>query len=432
MLIDKSGGCALWSFETEPEFQKELDWIDDFVRREVEPLDYILGSQWNIHDTGFKKLVRPLQAKVRARGLWACHLGPHLGGKGYGQLKLALMNEKLGRSRFGPITFGTQAPDTGNSEILAHYGTPEQKERYLKPLLDNEIVSCFAMTEPQGGADPLQIQSTAKLVGDEWVINGEKWFSSNARFAAFHIVMVVTEPDANDPYRRQSMIIVPAETPGIEIVRDYGYFGQAEPEHAHVRWTDVRVPKANMLGDRGDGFVVAQVRLGGGRLHHAMRAIAEATRCLEYTCERVVSRQTKGAPLWKQQMVQERIADAWIQLRQFRLLVLETAWLADQGADWKAIRQNVSAVKVVMPKVLNDIASMALHLHGSLGLTTDVPFASHIMSSFMIGLADGPTEVHKGVVARELLKTVQPRDEMFPDYVRFKAEPRARAHFGMT
>ena len=421
----------MWSFETEPEFQKELDWIAEFVRNEVEPLDQVLASQWNIHDPLFVKLVRPLQAKVKQRGLWACHLGPHLGGKGYGQLKLALMNEQFGRSRFGPITFGTQAPDTGNSEILAHYGTPEQKERYLKPLLNNEIVSCFSMTEPQGGADPLQIRATARLDGDHWVINGEKWFASNARFAAFYIVMVETDADAASPYKRQSMFIVPADTPGIEIVRDYIYYGQAEPEHAHLRLTDVRVPKDHLLGDRGGAFEVAQVRLGGGRLHHAMRALAEATKCLEYTCQRVVSRQTKGQPLWKHQMVQERIADAWIQLRQFRLFVLETAWLADKTKDWKTIRQNVSAVKVLMPKVLHDVASMALHLHGSLGLTTDVPFTGHVMNSYMIGLADGPTEVHKSLVARELLKTAEPIEDMFPDYVRSKAEPRARAHFGL-
>ena len=252
--------------------------------------------------------------------------------------------------------------------------------------------------------------------------NTLKTFSSNAKFAAFYIIMVKTEPEANDPYRRQSMFIVDANTPGIEIIRDYGYHGQAEPEHAHVRWTNVRVPPENLLGGRGDGFAVAQTRLGGGRLHHAMRAIAESQKCLDMTCERVVSRQTKGEPLWKQQMVQERIADAWIQLRQFRLMVLETAWLADQGHDWKDLRQQVSAVKVMMTKVLHDISSMALHLHGSLGITTDVPFSDHLMNSFMIGLADGPTEVHKSVVARQLLKQYRPNPEMFPDYVRWKAQ----------
>ena len=420
----------MWSFETDPEFQRELDWISAFIREHVEPLDHILPSQWNIEHEGFQRRVRPLQAQVKARGLWACHLGPHLGGKGYGQLKLALMNEQLGRSRFGPIVFGTQAPDTGNSEILAHYGTDEQKEKWLKPLLNNEIVSCYAMTEPQGGADPLMIETRAEPDGDGWVINGEKWFSSNAKFAAFYIIMVKTEPDANDPYRRQSMFIVDAKTPGIEFIREYGYHGQAEKEHAHVRWNNVRVPAEGLLGGRGDGFAVAQTRLGGGRLHHAMRALAEATKCLDMTCERVVSRQTKGDVLWKQQMVQERIADAWIQLRQFRLMVLETAWLADQGHDWKALRQNVSAVNVVMTKVLHDVSSMAIHLHGALGLTTEAPFTDHLMNSFMIGLADGPTEVHKSVVARQLLKDYTPNPEMFPDYLRWKVLEKAGANAG--
>ncbi|MBX3577393.1 MAG: acyl-CoA dehydrogenase family protein [Rhizobiaceae bacterium] len=422
----------MWSFETDPTFQRELDWIEDFVEREVQLLDGVLGSQWNIHDEGFKRLVRPLQATVRERGLWACHLGPALGGKGYGQLKLALMNEVLGRSRFGPIVFGVQAPDTGNSEILAHFGTPEQKERYLKPLLANEIVSCFAMTEPQGGADPLQIEATAHLEGDEWVINGEKWFATSAKYAAFFIIMVATEPMSNDPHRRQSMFIVPAETKGIEIVRDYTYLGEKEPDHAHMRWTDVRVPRENLLGGRGDGFSVAQVRLGGGRLHHAMRALAEATKCLDYTCERVVSRSTRGEPLWKQQSVQHKIADAWIQLRQFRLLVLETAWLADQNKDWRAIQQNVSAVKVMMSKVLHDISSMALHLHGSLGITTEMPFANHLMNSFMLGLADGPTEVHKNVVAKNLLKGTKPNPDRFPSYVGHRVAERAREHFDLA
>lgn len=419
----------MWSFETDPEFQSELDWIRDFTRSEIEPLDELLGSQWNIHDPLFVKRVRPLQEQVKRRGLWACHLGPDLGGKGYGQLKLALMNEQFGRSRFGPITFGSQAPDTGNSEILAQYGTEAQKERYLKPLLNNEIVSCFAMTEPQGGADPLKIETTAVLDGDEWVINGEKWFSSNAKFAAFYIIMLETEPNANNPHRRQSMLIVPSETPGIEIIRDYGYLGQKEAEHAHIRWNSVRVPKDHLLGGRGDGFAVAQARLGGGRLHHAMRALAEATKCLEYTCERVVSRTTKGEVLGQKQMVQERLADAWIQIRQFRLLVLETAWMADQGKDWKSIRQNVSAVKVMMPKVLHDVSSMALHLHGSLGFTTEMPFTDHLMNSFMIGLADGPTEVHKLVVAKEMLRDVEPSTEQFPTYHRQKVRAAALAKF---
>jgi len=173
-----------WDFETEPAFQKELDWIDALVREEVEPLDHVLGNPYDIHNPRNQKLVRPLQAEVKKRKLWACHLGPELGGPGYGQLKLALMNEILGRSRFAPTVFGCQAPDTGNAEILAHYGTSEQKKKYLEPLLNNDIVSCFSMTEPHAGADPKMFKCRATLDGDFWVINGEKWFSSNARFAS--------------------------------------------------------------------------------------------------------------------------------------------------------------------------------------------------------------------------------------------------------
>ena len=420
----------MWDFSTDPEFQRELDWIRTFVQKEVEPLDHILGSQWDIHAPNFKKLVRPLQARVKERGLWACHLGPELGGKGYGQLKLALMNEQFGRSRFGPIVFGSQAPDTGNSEILAHYGSPAQKKKYLEPLLNNEIVSCFSMTEPQGGADPLLMQANAVKDGNEWVINGEKWFASNARYASFIIVMVVTDPDA-DPHRRMSMFIVPAETKGLEIIRNYGFYGEPEEVHAHMRWNNVRVPAENMLGGRGDGFVVAQVRLSGGRMHHAMRTLAEATKCFEMMCERVVSRFTKGEQLAKKQMVQEKIADSWVQLRQFRLLILETAWLADQGKHWKEIRKNVAAVKAVMPKVLHDISERALQLHGSLGITTQMPFSDALMNSYHVGLADGPTEVHKVTVAREVLKEFSPRNEMFPSYLRHVREQEAEAFYGV-
>jgi acyl-CoA dehydrogenase len=417
-----------WEFQTDPEFQAQLDWIDCFVREEVEPLDHVLGTQWNIHDPRFESLVRPLQAQVREQGLWACHLGPELGGRGYGQLKLALMNEKFGRSRFGPIVFGAQAPDTGNAEILAHYGTEAQKQRFLDPLLENRIVSCFSITEPQGGSDPLQFRTRAERDGDEWVITGEKWFASCARYASFYLMLAVTDPDA-EPHRRMSMFIVPADTPGIEIVKNYSFYGEPEAVHAHVRWNGVRVPLDHMLGEPGHGFAVAQTRLGGGRLHHAMRTLAQATRAFEMMCERALSRFTKGEQLAQKQMVQEKIADSWIELRQFRLLVLETAWLADQGNDWKSLRLNVAAVKVAMPKILHDIASRALMIHGSLGISHDMPFAEWVVNSFHVALADGPTEVHKITVAKEALKTFKPSESLFPDYMTSTQHMRAVEKF---
>lgn len=419
-----------WDFETDPAFQERLDWAERFVREEVEPLDHILGSQWNPHDADFIRLVRPLQAIVRREGLWACHLGPELGGQGYGQVKLGLLNEILGRSRFGPVVFGTQAPDTGNAEILAHFGTPAQKERWMKPLLENEIVSCFSMTEPQGGADPLIFTTSARLEGGEWVINGEKWFSSNARFADFLIVMAVTEPDAR-PHERMSMIIVPTATPGVEIVRDVGWYGEAVHSHAYIRYNDVRVPADHLLGERGQAFAIAQTRLGGGRIHHAMRTIGEARKAFDMMAERVLSRVTKGERLSEKQMVQEKIADSWIEIEQFRLLVLRTAWLIDKHNDYRRVRRDIAAVKAAMPKLLHDVAARALHLHGSLGLTHEMPFMAQVATSFMLGLADGPTEVHKVTVARETLKAYTPTDELFPAYHLPRQEAAARAKYDM-
>ncbi|WP_397584755.1 acyl-CoA dehydrogenase family protein [Sphingorhabdus sp.] len=421
----------MWNFSNDPEFQPELDWIREFVRIEVAPLDYVLGSQWNIHDPDFKRLVRPLQQKVKDRGLWACHLGPALGGKGYGQLKLALMSEQFGYSRFGPVVFGAQAPDSGNSEILAHFGSEELKARYLGPLLQNEIVSCFSVTEPHGGADPLQIRTTAVQDGKDWVINGEKWFASSASYAEFYIIMALTDPDAPS-HQKMSLFVVSADTPGIEVIRNYSYHGEIGATHGHVRWTGVRVPAQNMLGARGQGFAVAQLRLGGGRLHHAMRGLAEATRCFEMMCERVNSRALNSQLLSSSQMTQEKIADSWVELRQFRLLILETAWLADQGHSWKDLRRNVSAVKMTMPRILHDIASRALHLHGSLGLSTEMPFAADVINSFHLGLADGPTEVHKLLVARETLKQYPACADIFPDYMHYRQVERAQRRMGMT
>ena len=210
-----------WDFSTDPDWAAQLKWVDDFVRSECEPIDLIVKESHDLNDPVRQALIPPLQKIVKERGLWATHLGPHLGGPGYGQVKLALLNEILGRSECAPIVFGSQAPDSGNSEILAHYGTPELKKRYLEPLLDNRIVSCFSMTEPQGGADPKVFTTMAVQDGDHWIINGEKWFSSFASMASFLIVMAMTDPDA-PPYERYSMFVVPAETPGINVLRDVG------------------------------------------------------------------------------------------------------------------------------------------------------------------------------------------------------------------
>ncbi|MDM0086517.1 MULTISPECIES: acyl-CoA dehydrogenase family protein [unclassified Variovorax] len=418
-----------WDFETDPDFQQQLDWMNEFVRARVEPLAEVLGSPYDVTNPRNVRLVRPLQAEVRARGLWACHLGPELGGQGFGQVKLGLMNEILGRSIFAPTVFGTQAPDTGNGEILAHFGTPEQKKRWLEPLLANEIVSCFAMTEPQGGADPMVFTTRGVRDAEGWVLNGEKWFASNARYASFFIVMAVTDPDA-PLISRQSMFIVPAGTPGVEIVRDAGIASEKIPTHAYLRFTDVRVPADHVLGGVGQAFVVAQTRLGGGRIHHAMRTLGEARMLFEMACERVVSRQTKGEPLANKQMVQEKIADCWIELEQFRLLVLRTAWLIDKHKDYKRVQKDIAAVKAAMPRLLHDIASRALHLHGSIGVSSEMPFVNSVVNSYFLGLADGPTEVHKVTVARQVLREFTPTDQLFPHYHLPRAHERALALYG--
>jgi acyl-CoA dehydrogenase len=419
----------VWDFETDPEYQADLDWVTEFVREEVEPLQYVIPHVLDLDDPVRQALIPPLQQQVKERGLWATHLGPDLGGQGHGQVKLALLNEILGAVPIAPIVFGCQAPDSGNAEILAHYGTAEHKRKYLQPLLDGKIFSCFSMTEPQGGSDPKEFTTAAVLDGDEWVINGEKWFSSNARYSEFLIVMVVTEPDAA-PYQQQSMIIVPTDTPGVEILRNVGHgFGDQDGTHAYIRYTDVRVPQENLLGGRGEAFVVAQTRLGGGRIHHAMRTVGMARAALEMMLERAVSRRTQGELLSKKQLVQEMVAESWIDLEQFRLLVLQTAWKIDRYQDYKRVRGDISAVKAAMPGVLHRIASRALQVHGSLGITEEMPFMGMISNAYHLGLADGPTEVHKVTLARTLLSQATPTDGLFPTTHRPAAREAAVAKY---
>jgi len=418
-----------WDFETDAEYQKELDWVENFVTKEVVPVDQVVKHAWNMRDPVRNALIPPLQQQVRDRGLWACHLGPNLGGPGYGQVKLALLNEILGRTHSGPIVFGCHAPDSGNSEILAHYGTPELKQRYLEPLLRQEIVSAYSMTEPRGGSDPTGFTTAAVLDGDEWVVNGEKWFSSHANFASFLILLAVTDPE-EARHRRLSMFVVPSDTPGIEIVRNVGIYGHPEDEgtHSYVRYHDVRIPKDHLLGGRGEGFLVAQTRLGGGRIHHAMRTVGLVRQALDQMCERVLSRSTQGELLARKQLVQAMIADSWIDLEQFRLLVLRTAWKIDRYNDYQKVRGDISAVKAAMPKVLHDVASRALQLHGSLGVSHEMPFAAMVLESFHMGLADGATEVHKVTLAREVLKGYTGTEDLFPTQhlPRLRAEAEAR------
>ena len=406
-----------WEFETDPEYQVKLDWAEEFVRTEVEPIDVLWrGLEFTPPDATLRAITDPLKVQVRAQGLWATHLGPELGGQGHGQLKLSLLNEILGGSSWAPVIFGCQAPDTGNAEIIAHYGTDEQKATYLRPLLDGEIISCYSMTEPQGGADPKVFTTRAERDGDEWVINGWKFFSSNARWAAFLIVMAVTDPDVS-AYRGMSMFLVPADTPGINIVRNLALGTEEEigaGSHALIHYEDVRVPTDAVLGGPGQAFAIAQTRLGGGRIHHAMRTIGLATKAFDMMCERALSRETQGSLLADKQFVQGYIADSYIQLTQFRLFVLYTAWTIDKYKDYLRVRKDIAAVKAAMPVVLQDIAQRAMQVHGALGVTNEMPFLRMWLGGAVLGLADGPTEVHKVTVARQVLRDYRPSDDLWP------------------
>jgi len=338
-----------------------------------------------------------------------------MGGGGWGQLKLALMNEILGRSFFAPTIFGTAAPDTGNAEILAHFGTEDQKATYLQPLMDGDIVSCFSMAEPQAGADPKIFECAAQKVGDEWILSGEKWFASNARWSEFLIVMVVNDPEVSI-YRGASMFLLPTNTPGVEFVRNSGMaFEHAEHgAHAYLRFNDVKLTDAAMLGKPGDAFKLAQPRLGGGRVHHAMRTVGLAKRAFEAICERVQSRSTQGDVLSNKQMVGAEVADLWMEIEQFRLLVLQTAWKIDKYNDYKVVKQDIAAAKVLSERVMVSAARRAIHLHGALGISNEVLFGEYLLWGYALGLADGPSEVHQITVAKEALAKVSATDALFP------------------
>lgn len=418
-----------WDFETELDFQKKLDWIDRFLENEVEPLSHTRIAQAGPKSKAYQKAIRPLQAKVKEQGLWACHLGPELGGQGYGQVRLALINERLGRVGLAPVVFGCQAPDTGNAEIIAHFGTEEQKKKYLWPLLNNEITSGYSMTEPQGGSDPLGFQTTARLEGNEWVINGEKWFTSGARDAEVLVVYAVTDPDHKDPYKRMSMFLVPRHTPGVEVIRYVGVGYEREGSEGYMRYKNVRVPYDALLGERGGAFVIGQTRLGGGRVHHAMRTVGQCAKALDLMCRRAVSRQTKTGRIADYQMVQDQIAESWIELEQFRLLVLQTAWKIDKYKDYRKVRKDIAAVKVAMPKVYHNIASRALHIHGALGVSNEMPFTQMVIGSYVMGIADGPTEVHKVTLAKQILRDYRPDNDLFPSYHLPKLREAAAARY---
>ncbi|GIS24329.1 MAG: hypothetical protein CM15mP125_0160 [Gammaproteobacteria bacterium] len=299
----------MWSFETDPNFRHHWTGLTNLPARKLNLSIWFSVSPVTLGTPTPQPLPpwRRYEKIVKQKQLWACHLEPELGGQGYGQVSLGLMNEILGRSRFGPSVFGCQAPDSGNAEILAKFGTPEQKEKYLKPLLNAEIASLLLHDRTPGGADPGEFRCTATRDGDDWVINGEKWFASHARFSAFLLVMVVTNPDV-PIHEGASIFLVEQGTPGMEIIRNSAvgpYIEQGDGVHAYISFKDCRVPAENLLGDEGQGFHVAQTRLGGGRVHHAMRTVGVIRRAIDMMCERALSRRTKGELLADKQMTRK-------------------------------------------------------------------------------------------------------------------------------
>jgi acyl-CoA dehydrogenase len=408
----------MWSFETDPEYQTELDWVRQFVRERIEPLDALFHQDqtYVVANESLRAIMKPLMAEVRTRGLWARHLPVAMGGGGYGQMKLALLNEILGRSWFAPTVFGTAAPDTGNAEILAHFGNAEQKIRYLQPLLDGDIVSCYSMTEPQGGGDPKEFSTNAKRgPAGKWRMNGQKWYSSNARWAEFLIVFAITDPDL-PVHQGASLFIVPAGRKGIDIMRNTGttFDLPGSGSEAYIKFENVELTDEDLLGKQGEAFKIAQYRLGGGRIHHAMRSVAQAQKAFDMMCERALSRFTQGTLLSEKQMVQEMIADAWMEIQQFRLFVLHTAWKIDKYNDYKKVREDISAAKTLAARVVVKTVMKAMKLHGSLGISNEMPFGDMLFRGFVMGIADGPDAVHKIVIAKQVLRRYQPVNDLFP------------------
>jgi len=420
-----------FDFSVEPEFEKKLEWIREFVREEVEPLEVIFPScEFLPLDEQRRRIVDPLKQKVRDQGLWAPHLGPELGGQGFSAVKLTLINEILGRATWSSIIFGTQAPDTGNAEIIARFGTQEQKDTYLAGLLSGEIFSTFSMTEPQGGSDPRVFTTRAVRDGDDWILNGRKYWSSNASVASFFIVVAITDPDV-PVHKGASTFLVPNDTPGVTIEATHHLVGsyKHDPGHSLVHYDNVRVPASAMLGEEGGGFHVAQSRLAGGRLHHAMRSIGVAQRAIDMMARRAKSRFTQGSLLADKQLIQEFVADSYVELTQFRLLVLYAAWLVDTQGE-HAAREAIAACKIQTAAVLKAIGLRAIQVHGGLGLTDQMPLTSVLFGGIALGLADGPTEAHKINLARMVLKGYEPEDPVWPSEFLSNRIERAREKYG--
>ena len=385
--------------------EKLLAFMDDHVY----PAEAVYDEQMRASgDPHFHPhVIEELKTEARRRGLWNLFL-PHRTEwtEGLSNADYAPLAEIMGRSHLASEATNCAAPDTGNMEILTQFGTPEQQERWLQPLLEGEIRSCFAMTEPAvASSDAANIQCRIERQGDEYVINGRKWWTSGAASERCKVAIVMgkTDPDAHK-YLQQSMVLVPMDTPGVTIVRDLPVFGYNDREgHCEVLFEDARVPVTNVLGDEGGGFAIAQARLGPGRIHHCMRALGAAERALELMCQRVTQRVAFGKPIAEQGVVQEWIADSRMEIDQARLLTLYAAWLMDTQ-DKKSARTEISAIKVVAPNVALKVVDRAIQAYGGAGVSEDVPLASLYAHLRTLRIADGPDEVHRMVIARRELR----------------------------
>ncbi len=382
-----------------------LAMVNEFVDRELVPIE-----QEMLHGDreSLDALVAAAQEKVRQMGLWAPNHPVDFGGQGLTMVEHGLLSEALGRSPLGHTVFGAQAPDAGNIEILHKYATPEQRDRFLRPLVAGEIRSCFSMTEPEtAGSNPVLLATTARKDGEDYVINGQKWFTSSADGAAFAIVMAVTDPDA-PPYQRASMIIVPTDTPGFNLVRNVsvmGHVGSGHASHAAVIYQSCRVPQANLLGPEGGGFVIAQDRLGPGRIHHCMRWLGIAARSFDMMCKRANERviTPEGETLADSQVIQHWAAELDAEIRGARLQTLHAAWMIDTvGA--KAARDEISAIKFSVANTMLHAVDTAIQVHGALGVTDDTILSYWYRHERAARIYDGADEVHKTSLGRRILR----------------------------
>jgi alkylation response protein AidB-like acyl-CoA dehydrogenase len=392
-------------FEISEEMTVILAMVDDFVRRELIPLE---GEMLHGSRDELDRQMERVQQKVRQMGLWAPNHPVAFGGLGLSMVEHGLLSEALGRTPLGHLAFGTQAPDAGNVEILHAHATEEQRELYLRPLVEGKIRSCYSMTEPEmPGSNPVMLATTAVVDGDDYVINGQKWFTSSADGAAFAIVMAITDPDA-PPYRRASMIIVPTDNPGFHLVRNVsvmGEVGRGHASHAEVIYESCRVPRRNLLGDEGGGFTIAQERLGPGRIHHCMRWLGIASRSFELMCDRANERQIDpdGSTLADRQAVQHWVAELDAEIRGARLQTLHAAWMIDRyGA--KAARDEISAIKFSVANTMLKAVDTAIQVHGALGVTDDTILAFWYRHERAARIYDGADEVHKTALGRRILQ----------------------------